>query len=72
LRWCMVDRHRSIWRSSPQSLSSFTSAAPRSVEPISSARGATLLVVSANRRGAMPELVLEAADIPVMLVPDRP
>jgi hypothetical protein len=43
-----------------------------SVEPISSAIGATLLVVDANRRGAMPELVLEAADIPVMLVPDRP
>jgi hypothetical protein len=43
-----------------------------SVEAISSAIHATLLVVSANRRGAMPELVLEAADIPVMLVPDRP
>jgi hypothetical protein len=43
-----------------------------SVEPISSAIGATLLVVDATRRGAMPELVLEGADIPVMLVPDRP
>jgi len=43
-----------------------------SVEAISRAIGATLLVVSSNRRGAMPELVLEAADIPVMLVRDRP
>ena len=43
-----------------------------SVPAISSAIGATLLVVSANRRGAMPELVLEAAESPVMLVPDRP
>jgi hypothetical protein len=43
-----------------------------SVGTISSAIHATLLVVSANRRGAMAELVLESADIPVMLVPDRP
>ena len=43
-----------------------------SVDAISSAIGATLLVVRANRQGAMPELVLEAADIPVMLVRDRP
>jgi hypothetical protein len=38
---------------------------------IASAMGATLLVVSANARGAMPQLILETADIPVMLVPDR-
>lgn len=43
-----------------------------SEDAISGATGATLLVVDANRRGAMPELALEAADIPVMLVPDRP
>jgi hypothetical protein len=43
-----------------------------SVPAIASGVGATLLVVSANSQGPMPELVLEAADIPVMLVPDRP
>ena len=39
------------------------------VPAISKALGATLLVVAADGHGAMPELVLEAAEVPVMLIP---
>jgi hypothetical protein len=41
------------------------------VPAVSKTMGAALIVVSANGQGANPGPILEAADIPVMLVPRR-
>jgi hypothetical protein len=39
------------------------------VPALSNAMGATLVIVSANEHGASPRVILEAADVPVMLIP---